>query len=161
MNLADELPQLLPLACEWAEEQAALIQRDGRTLTSAEKATAVRVGVARTELVRIATVDEIPAPQQIGLRAACEQLGFLGTDTIGLTLGYGVYLKAGQARSERLVAHELRHVAQYEERGSIRAYLAVYIPELLQFGYENAPMERDARKAEGSIVSSGSGLRRW
>jgi hypothetical protein len=151
MNLAEKLPELLRLAGEWAELQAALIEHNGRRLTAAESATAARVGVARPELVRLSTVDEIPEPEQPVLKAACEQLGFLGKDTVGLTLGYGVYLRAGQARIERLVAHELRHVAQYEERGSIRAYLAVYIPELLKFGYEAAPMERDAREAEGVI----------
>jgi hypothetical protein len=148
MTLADQLPQLLPLACEWAEEHAALIQRSGRRLTPAETAVAARVGVARAEMVRIAMVDEIPAPKQAALKAACEQLSFLGRDTLGLTLGYGVYVRKGQTDMETLVAHELRHVAQYEERGSIRAYLSVYIPELLRFGYENAPMELDARKAE-------------
>jgi hypothetical protein len=148
MTLAEQLPQLLPLAYEWAEEQAAHIQRTGRRLTPAETAIAARVGVARAEMVRIAIVDDIPAPRQGALKTACEELSFLGSDTLGLTLGYGMYLRRGQTEMETLVAHELRHVAQYEERGSIRAYLSVYIPELLRFGYENAPMELDAREAE-------------
>jgi hypothetical protein len=93
-------------------------------------------------------VEEIPAPTQSALRAACEQLNLLGEDTAGLTLGYGVFLKKDRRESVRLLAHELRHVAQYEGHGSIAAYLTVYIPELLRFGYEDAPLERDAREAE-------------
>lgn len=148
MNLSDELPRLLPLACEWAEEQAALIRRTGRPLTAGEGEIAARVGVRLSELVRIWVVEEIPTPTQSALRAACEQLNLLGEDTAGLTLGYGVFLQKGRSESTRLLAHELRHVAQYEGHGSIAAYLRVYIPELLTFGYEEAPLERDAREAE-------------
>jgi hypothetical protein len=147
-TLADELPRLLPLACEWAERQADWIEQSGRALTPAESALASTAGVGRPELVRIALVDKIPAPTQAALKAACEQLHFLGNGTAGLTLGYGVYLRKSAAASRGLLAHELRHVAQYEAHGSIRAYLSAYIQDLLQFGYEDAPMERDAREAE-------------
>jgi hypothetical protein len=40
-------------------------------------------------------------------------------------------------------------VAQYEQAGSIAAYLAVYIAELLRYGYDAAPFEVDARRVEG------------
>jgi hypothetical protein len=149
MTRVDELRQLILLAEEWGLQQACFIQNNGRGLTSAETAVAARVGVARPDLVRIALVDEIPAPEAAPLRAACEKLGFLGADTVGLTLGHGIYLRKGRPTAA-VVAHELLHVAQYEAHGSIEAYLSVYIPELLEFGYEDAPMERDARAAETS-----------
>ena len=152
MNLESQLPRLLPLSCKWAEEQAAHIRQTGRVLTAVEGALAVRVGVRRPEEVRVAVVSQIPAPTHELLRSACEELGVLGPDTAGLTLGCGIYIKKAHHHDEReLLAHELRHVAQYEEHGSITAYLSVYIPELLRCGYANAPMERDAcRAAEGA-----------
>lgn len=148
MDLWDQLPRLLPLACQWAKEQSALIRTTGRALTDRERELAARVGVRSPELVRIAVVDEIPVPTQPALRAACERLNFLGKDTLGLTLGCGIFLRREAESSTRVLTHELRHVAQYEGHGSIAAYLAVYIPELLRFGYDEAPMERDAREAE-------------
>ena len=90
----------------------------------------------------------IPRPDDPLLSAACDQIGFLASDTIGLTLGYGIYLVAGHRLDLRLIAHELRHVAQYEECASIPAFLDRYLREILEFGYENAPLEVDARGAE-------------
>ena len=143
-----DVTRLLPLASQWAQEQAALVRRVGRPLEPAEEDLAAAVGVRGTELVRIAEVDQIPAPAHPALRAACERLRFLGADTAGLTLGYGVFLRSGTSGDRRLLAHELRHVAQYEQRGSIASYLAEYIPDLLRYGYHDAPLERDAREAE-------------
>jgi hypothetical protein len=149
-GLFAELPRLLPLASAWAEDQSRAIRFAGRSLSPKESDLAVTVGVRRPDLVRLLPVDRIPAPAEPALEAACDQLGFLGDTTLGLTLGYGVYLKAEAAASRRLLAHELRHVAQYESYPSIGAYLAVYLPQLLELGYENAPLERDARRAEGA-----------
>ena len=146
--LLADLPRLLPLACAWAEEQAGAIRASGRALSSRESDLASAVGVRRPELVRLAMVERIPAPTDPALRAACDALGFLDERTLGLTLGHGVYLKAEAAASRRLLAHELRHVAQYEAYPSISAYLAVYLSDLLKLGYEEAPFERDARSAE-------------
>jgi hypothetical protein len=152
VNLESQLPTLLPLSCKWAEEQAMLIQQTGRVLTAVERALAVRVGVRRPAEVRVAVVSRIPAPTHELLRSACEELGFLGPDTAGLTLDCGIYIKKAHEYERDLLAHELRHVAQYEEHGSIRAYLSVYIPELLRCGYANAPMELDAcRAAQGGV----------
>jgi len=148
VNLRDELPRLLPLAHEWAREQALFIQRSGRGLTISERKLAAGAGVEQPALVRIAVVDQIPAPTHPLLRTACEQLDFLGRDTVGLTLGYSVYLRKEGSGSRRLLAHELRHAAQYEGYGSIEAYLDVYIRDLVRFGYANAPMELDAQQAE-------------
>ena len=153
-SFAGLLPRLVPLAVEWAELQEAAILREGRALDAAERRVAAAVGVREPELVRLLVVARIPEPDHHPLLAnACATLGFLGPGTAGLTLGHGVYLqKAAFALSRRLLPHELRHVAQYEEAGSIADYLAVYIPELLQYGYDAAPFEVDARRAEGGVV---------
>ena len=79
--------------------------------------------------------------------ALCEEYGFLTEETIGLTLGYGIYIKQGYLTT-RLLSHELRHVHQYEQAGSAKAFLSRYISEIMRFGYMDSPYEVDARNHE-------------
>jgi hypothetical protein len=65
----------------------------------------------------------------------------------GLTFGYSVFVARGQ-ESMRLLSHEFRHVYQYEAHGSIAAFLPVYLQQVVEVGYENAPYEFDARAHE-------------
>jgi len=39
-------------------------------------------------------------------------------------------------------------VYQYEQHGSIAAFLPVYLSQVLEVGYQDAPLERDARAHE-------------
>ena len=152
-DLLDALPQLVPLAVEWALRQEAAILGDGRSLDATEARLAAAVGVREPGRVRVLVVSRIPSPDHPLLAEACARLGFLGPGTAGLTLGRGVYLQsAAFALSHRLLPHELRHVAQYEQAGGIAPYLAVYVPELLRYGYDAAPLEVDARRAEGGVI---------
>jgi hypothetical protein len=48
----------------------------------------------------------------------------------------------------QLLAHECRHVAQYEMAGSVAAFLTVYLHQLVTVGYDNSPFEIDARAHE-------------
>jgi hypothetical protein len=48
----------------------------------------------------------------------------------------------------QLLSHECRHVYQYEAAGSIAAFLPVYIEQIVEFGYDDAPFEQDARHHE-------------
>jgi hypothetical protein len=152
MDLLTELPRLLPLAVAWAEEYSALILHTGLPLSEPELALARLVGLQSAGRVRVLAVPLIPAPYEPTLAAACAQLQFLGPNTAGLTLGPGIFVKQGLESDRVLLAHELRHVAQYEQYPSITAYLSVYIPELLRFGYAQAPMELDAQRAAARCV---------
>ena len=89
----------------------------------------------------------VPQPEDPFLRNAATQVALLGPETHGLTLGYGINVVEGYF-TVRLLRHELRHVYQYEQAGSIEGFLAEYIPQVLQFGYEHAPFEVDARAYE-------------
>jgi hypothetical protein len=90
---------------------------------------------------------ETSPPDHPVLRQVANQLNFLGPDTIGLTLGYGVYLRKGYV-DDRLLSHEFRHVRQYEIAGSIAAFIDEYIRQIFQYGYLNSPYEVDARAYE-------------
>ena len=96
-------------------------------------------------------VSAIPKPADPLLAQAAIATGLLGPNTAGLTLFYGIFIKTGTF-SRTLLAHECRHVHQYEERGSIRAFLQEYIPQILTVGYASSSLEQDAMAAAASIL---------
>jgi hypothetical protein len=120
----------------------------GARLTPAEEEIARAVGVAKPELVRVEMVGErLPMPDDPALREAAMQAGLLGPGMIGLTLGYSIFICRGH-RTRRLLSHELRHVHQYEQHGSIAGFLPLYLQQVLEVGYRDAAFERDAREHE-------------
>lgn len=147
IDLRAALPLLLPGAIAWAEARAQEAGATGVALTEAAAEIARRVGVQRPELIRVAVVDSLPLPEDPTLRAAALQTGLLGPRMAGLTLDYSVFILRGQG-SVRLLSHEFRHVHQYEAHGSIAAFLPVYLQQIVEVGYDNAPYELDARAHE-------------
>ncbi|HEY5993593.1 MAG TPA: hypothetical protein VIU46_03235 [Gallionellaceae bacterium] len=145
--LRTALPILLPSAVAWAERTAAASCVSGRPLSAGELALAREVGVHQPERIRLLIVDEMPRPQHLLLRAAARAAGFLGRGTTGLTLGHAVLVLRGHA-TVRLYSHEFRHVRQYEQAGSIAAFLREYFHQVLAHGYWRAPLEVDARRHE-------------
>lgn len=148
-DLRAALPTLLPKAIAWAEGQATQVACSGRTLDKSELELARRVGVARPELIRLALVAALPMPDDPDLQAAAVQTGLLGPKTVGLTLGYSVFICRDYI-TPRLLSHEFRHVYQYEQAGSIAAFLPGYLQQIVQFGYAGAPLELDACAHERS-----------
>jgi hypothetical protein len=147
LDLRAALPALLQPAIAWAEARSLEVQTHGHPLPEHVAALARAVGVARPELVRVAAVQRLPLPEEPSLREAALQTGLLGPNMVGLTLGYSILVVAGH-ETPRLMSHELRHVHQYEVAGSIAAYLPVYLGQIVEFGYADAPFERDAREHE-------------
>jgi len=146
-DLRSALPFLLPKAIVWAEERAVEIASSGLPLDSRGISLAQRVCVAHPELIRVLVVDRLPFPSDPQLQQAALATGLLGPGMVGLTLGHGIYLCHGHI-SARLLSHECRHVYQYEQAGSVAAYLPVYLQQIVDFGYTNAPFEIDARNHE-------------
>ena len=146
-DLRAVLPVLVPKAIAWAEAECSSIAQAGQPLTDDLLAVARSVGVLHPEHIRVAEVPCIPLPDDPRLREAAITTGLLGPSTIGLTLGYGVYVCRGR-RDTRLLSHEFRHVHQYEQAGSIAAFLPAYLQQIVTVGYHNAPFEVDARKHE-------------
>ena len=147
MDLSAELPTLLPLAIAWARDQEAAGLRDGEKLSPPGMQLARSVGVVHPEQVRVVVTDVLPYPEHPALRQAAAELGMLGPDTAGLTLGYAVFILQVQTGT-RLLSHELRHGHQYENNGSIEGFLPLYLRQVIDCGYPDAPLERDAREHE-------------
>ncbi len=143
IDLLPLLPHLEPKAIAWVESQQAQIARVGQVLSIHGQALARRVGVMRPELIRVAEVSSLPLPDDSDLRAAATETGLMSDQTIGMTFGYGVYIRQGES-CIRLLSHEFRHVYQYEQAGSIAKFLSEYMRQLMTFGYDLAPLEIDA-----------------
>jgi len=101
----------------------------------------------RTELIRVAKVPRLPLPEDPELQQAALATGLLGPDMVGMTFGYGIYICRGHC-TIRLLSHEFRHASQYEQAGSIAAFLPTYLQQIVAVGYHNAPFEIDARAHE-------------
>jgi hypothetical protein len=112
-DLAIALPVLIPKAIAWGEARSAEIQALGVPLNEQELAIARRVGVAHPERVRVLRTLSIPEPEDPQLREAAFQAGVLATETSGLTFRHGFYL--APRADLRILAHECRHVYQYEQ----------------------------------------------
>ena len=145
MKLTPEMFEvLLPLACDWAEQQERVILRDGVPLTAAQVADARRAGVTHPENVRLLKVDSVPMPDHAMLRAAAEATQLMPPLAVGFTLRYGIFIRADRWTDRRLVIHELVHTAQFERLGGFAPFLRQYLSECLTVGYPAAPMEQEA-----------------
>lgn len=148
--MTNGMDEILPAAVSWVEEQAAIALARGRPLAPDEIVIAHRVGVARPERIRLLLVEQMPVPDTHELRQAALTLGVLGPGTLGLALGYGILIRAG-ALSESLVAHECAHVRQFEQVGALAAFIKEYLGQIVEHGYQAAPLELDARHAESMV----------
>ncbi len=75
------------------------------------------------------------------------QTGLIDPDMAGGTFRYGIYACKDQA-TNRLLAHECRHVFQYEVSGSIAAFLPAYLKEIIENGYFECAFKSAARQYE-------------
>jgi len=145
--LAAVLPALLPQAIEWVESRSVEVLSKGQPLTAKGIEVARSVGVRDPEQIRVDLVESLPLPNDQVLRDVALQTGLLGPNMAGVTFGYGIYACKDHI-SNRLLAHECRHVFQYESAGSIAAFLPVYLQEIIENGYIDCSFEVDARQYE-------------
>ena len=151
MELSVLLPRLMPRAIAWAEAVAAHVASAGKPLDASGLSDAKIVGVQEPGRIRILMVDHLPLPSDPELQAAALQTDLLGPTMAGLTLGHSILICQGQM-CRRLLSHECRHVFQYEQAGSIAAFLPLYLDSIVQVGYWNSPFEHDARAHEQADV---------
>jgi hypothetical protein len=92
--------------------------------------------------VRVAVVDEVPAPplEQWGIGAFQELGAPTGKSVAGMALRNLVFVRRGRESSESLLFHELVHTIQWNRLGA-NVFLALYGLLLREHGYENSPLE--------------------
>ena len=153
-SLSSQLQVLLPLAIEWANEQQNVILRDGVPLSLRELSDALRVGVKDPERIRLLQVETIPSPTHPALKAAYLAGNLAPAAPRGLTLHYGVFVRADHWRNRALIVHELVHTAQYERLGGIEPFLRQYLLECVTVGYSKSPMENEAVKTAARVLDN-------
>ena len=140
-----DISDFLPLVVAWAEAQVAEATSKGTPLDEDGLALARKMGVEYPELVRVWIRDELPTPDHPVLVKINEVVRLISPHMAGLTLGHTIIIRNGCA-TRPLLAHELRHVHQYEQEGSIAAFLSAYLRQILAVGYSDAPFEKDANE---------------
>ncbi len=144
------LAELSPQISAWVHEQERMILERGEALSESELRMATAAGVRHPERVRLLAVEKTPLPEEKTLRRAAQAFGFVSEMTDGLTAGYGFFVHESRRHDSALVAHELAHVAQYERYGGVHGFLAKYLAEINQYGYDAAPLELEAVAFEQS-----------
>lgn len=145
------VPIILPIAAAWVRRQEQLILATGIPLNDEQLADAAAAGVARPDRVRLLRVHAVPSLRLRSLRAVGLKLGLLSARTVGLTAGYGIFIRTDGWSDRALLVHELAHTAQYERLGGIREFLRSYLRECLVEGYPFGPLEMEAATAARQI----------
>ena len=96
-------------------------------------------------------VDKIPFLNSWLLRMASRLVPNLSANTVGISLRYGIYIRAACWGDRALVAHECVHTGQYERCGSIAAFLLEYFAECITTGYPKAALEQEAIVRSASL----------
>ncbi|MES2658115.1 MAG: hypothetical protein V4689_05825 [Verrucomicrobiota bacterium] len=145
------LPFFLPFASKWVEWHERKILREGVPLSLAELADAARMGVVHPEKIRLMRVARIPVFNSALMKFLSCLVPAVSANTVGLSLRYGIYLRAPYAENRHLIAHECVHTAQYERHGSVSKFLQAYFTECIETGYPDAPLEQEAVMRSSSI----------
>ena len=98
-------------------------------------------------------VDKIPKPDFDELRSMGLS-DFIDMDAVGITYKNTYYILPHMQNNLRVHFHELVHVAQWAELGSI-AFMKRYMREIQQLGYHNAPLEIMAYSLDTHFINSG------
>jgi hypothetical protein len=95
-------------------------------------------------------VDHIPVLNSWILRILSRMIPSISSNTVGVSLGYGIYIRSKYWGNRHLIAHECVHSGQYERYGSHGRFLHAYFSQCLVSGYPDAPLEQEAilRSAE-------------
>jgi hypothetical protein len=139
-----QIPILLPNLVNWSERMEAKALAEGAPLSNILRDTAKTLGIKDFDAVRIFAVESIPAPEDERIVKLASELGLSFAAADGMAFGHGIFVRHSEAQNNELLTHELVHVRQYEQARSVAAYLSTYVQQILRFGYQNMPLEREA-----------------
>ncbi len=140
---------LLPQYIEWALKTDQKGLEIGKPLNEQELALAAEIGVKYPEKVRVVYVDEVPFPyENFALKVFGEAVGLVGEGIINnaQVFGYSIYARRDFVLNRPKLAHELVHVLQIE-RASLDEVVTQHFFDMAEYGYDQAPLEVEAAKA--------------
>lgn len=126
---------------KWVMNLQSKAQTEGKPLSEKATAVAKKAGVEDIDKVRVLYVDNIDLSEIRRLRTAGD-LDLMVGEIAGITLGHIIVMD--KRASEKVLFHELRHVAQFELFENMDQFVMVYLNEIFKFGYGNGPLEKDA-----------------
>jgi hypothetical protein len=142
------IEELIKLFVQWGGALGARGDREGRALSPAHQQLAARLGVLEPETIRVLPVPSIPFVGSPVIRAATAAVGMTIEHIGSIALHHAIIVREDQQHRTDIWPHEFRHVAHYECLGGFQGFMAVYIRELVHFGYGAGPLEIDAKHAE-------------
>ena len=145
------LPWILPMAVRLVRDYQSECRAHGRLLTAEECQIAGAMGVKYPGEIFLLIMDKVPPPSLL-LRVLSKVAGLPFNRFGGITLGYGIIFRR-EHFGRQILAHECRHVYQYERMG-IGRFLDEYLRQVLTHGYKHAPLEIDARAAASGLNPS-------
>ncbi|MBT2335261.1 hypothetical protein J7E49_15250 [Variovorax paradoxus] len=148
-EVQSKVAQLLPKVEAWYSEVEIQLAPFGRPLTAEEARTAIELGVAEPEKVRVVVLDEFPMPKDEQLLGEAKKHGLGNWSEGGRSNGRVVLLKPRVAQSPAVLRHELVHLAQQDRMGRT-AFLRRYLIELEMMGYARSPLELEAYARQGA-----------
>lgn len=140
---------ILPQYIDWALETEAAGVKMGEPLNEAQLALAKEIGIKKPEEVRLVYVDAVPFPYHNPmLKLVGEATGFIGDGIINnaQVFGYSIYVRKDYPLNTPKLAHELVHVLQIE-RTSLKQIITQHFADLVNYGYDNSPLELEAFEA--------------
>lgn len=140
-------------ASPWAAWHQRRIRRSGRQLNARELAMAQALGLKRPGGIFICEVERVPNPLFPVMKLARRCGVHWISNVAGITLGQGIYVTHESQPSPALIAHELVHVWQYQQVGSIWRFMVEYVYQCLLVGYHDAEWEIEARKVSAKLIS--------
>ena len=139
-----EIQTLFPSLVTWAEQMQTKALSEGIPLPEPLKNVATILGIKKIDQVRICQVNAIPEPDNPRIVRLAAGFGLSFSDSAGMTFSYGIFVLHSCAQDYSLLTHELVHVRQYEQAGSIKRYLEEYVRQLATHEYQNMPLETEA-----------------
>ena len=93
--------EVIKRAYVWLGQQQEYISEYGEKLNPHQIALAIQVGVRHPERIRVLVDEKISSPSDESLKRLAEEMNFLGLGTLGITLGYCIYVHEGYVDERR------------------------------------------------------------
>jgi hypothetical protein len=139
-----EIQALFPSLVAWVEQMEAKALSEGTPLNDLLKNTAAVLGIKGIGSLRICAVNAIPEPDNPRIVQLASEFGLSFAESAGMTFHHAIFVCHSHSQDVRILTHELVHVRQYEQAGSVAHYLQKYVKQIIDFGYQNMPLEREA-----------------
>ncbi len=152
-EIRNALPLIMPALRQWCLHEEKVILDKGIPLTDHEILDARLAGVRHPDRVRLLLVDHLRLTSIGLLRRVLPALEIIRPTSAAMTLGYGIYVRKNSRHDREVMVHHFVHAAQSERLAGIDHYISMYIQECLNYGYNAAPLELEARELTRRVLA--------